>query len=279
MPMHIIERSSPFNCLFNFGQLSRYQRIFIGNKPDARDCDTLELGVVLHNWPSQWHSRYPHGYIQIRINGRCANFDIADNSINRKTIYIFTDRFEIQELATKNESKKQDMAERVKDLNKEGERLQMEGNWYGAIRKYKEAIRLNPLSPSAHSLLGFALFGLGENEEAIYILNRGIALTSERWLLARMYDARGLAKSNSGDIDGARGDFKGALKHSSNSPRILTHAGILEERAGQFEVAYTYALRALRYNATYPPALRLRERLEKNGHVKPLRVNLGRQAA
>jgi len=37
--------------------------VIIGDTPDIRTCTLLYLDRIVHNWPSQWHSRYPDGYI------------------------------------------------------------------------------------------------------------------------------------------------------------------------------------------------------------------------
>lgn len=272
-----------FNCLNDFSQLKRFRKIFIGNKPDARDCDYLEPAVVLHNWPSQWHSRFPKGYIQLRVirNNQHVNFDIATNSINAKGIYIFLEQTEIQRLRSEKEieAEKQTTIECGQYLIAEGKKQQKLGNWYGAAIKYQEAIQLSPSDAEAHSLLGYALIKLAKYEEATFVLNQGISLTSDRWLLARIYDARGLARSIMGDTEAARTDFNEALKHASRNAGVLTHLGILEERCAEFDMAYTHVLSALRHNPTYEPALRLKEGLEKSGHVKPLNISLEGRAA
>lgn len=273
------ENVNLFDSLHDFGQLMRYQRVFIGNKPDARDCDYLELAVVLHNWPSQWHSRFPKGYIQLRVirNNQQVNFDIAANSVNGREIYIFLERTGIERLRAEKEieTEKKTEIECAQYLIAEGEKLQTGGNWYGAACKYKKAINLNPSDAKAHSLLGYALWKLGNYEEAISVLTQGTSLTSDRWLLARLYDARGLAKSDLQDIDGARGHFKESLKYASRGvkPKTMVHLGILEERCAEFAMAYTCALTALRYSPEYRPALKLKERLEKSGYVKLLSSN------
>lgn len=273
------ENCNLFDSLHDFAQLMRHQRILIGNKPDARDCDNLEEAVVLHNWPSQWHSRFPKGYIQmrVRVNGQYVNFDLATNSINRKRVYLFSERPEIKQLISgiEVEAERQSTIECAQYLINEAKKLQKEGNWYGAFCKYKEASELNPSDAQALSLLGYALWKLGNSEKAIPVLTRGASLTSDRWLLARLYDARGLAKSDLQDIGGARGDFKESLKYASRGvkPKTMVHLGILEERCAEFAMAYTCALTALRYNPEYRPALRLKERLEKSGYVKPLNSN------
>lgn len=283
MSMQSNGSSDVFTCLNNFHQLKRFRKIFIGNNVDARNCNYLELAMVLHNWPSQWHSRFPKGYIQLLVirNKQFVNFDIALNSIDGKSVYIFPEQPEIKRLQSEKEinAERQTIIECAQNFVAQGNEQQKDGNWYGAACKYEHAIELNPQDAQAYSLLGYALLKLGKYKKTIYFLTRGISVTSEGWILARMHDARGLAKSNAGDIEGAKCDFKEALKYSRRSPRILVHAGVLEERAEQFEMAYTYALRALSYNTTYPPALQLKKRLEDSGQVKPLRLNLGGLAA
>lgn len=273
------KESSWFDSLNDFRRLKRGQKVFLGEKSDARKCDSLEPAEILHNLPSQWHTRYPNGYIQLHMNGKRVNYDIARNGIEGRKVYIFPYSPEFENLYLEKNATNEKLLEHAQKLVAEGQKRQKDGNWYGAAIKYKEAIELNQSDAFAHSLLGFALLKLGYYQEAIETLSRGISFTSNHWLLGRMYDARGLARSLMGSRNDARDDFKEALNHCPRNPRILTHAGILEEQAGEFETAYTYVLRALRYNPTYRPALCLKERLEESGQVKPLDVNFGGLAA
>jgi len=61
-------------------------RVIIGDAPDIRTCMRLYQDRIVHNWPSQWHSRYPDGYISF-ASGR--KYDRKRLRINGQEAFIF----------------------------------------------------------------------------------------------------------------------------------------------------------------------------------------------
>jgi len=82
------DQTGPFKRVTNFGELNgrKKQRVLIGDQPHLLECRSLELTRVKHNWPSQWHSKYPGGYI-IFDNGK--RFAIFQQTIDEKPVFLF----------------------------------------------------------------------------------------------------------------------------------------------------------------------------------------------
>lgn len=66
--------------------LQKNDAVFLGDQPDARTCTFLEGVRIAKNWPSQWHSRYPKGYIGFE-DGR--HLDLAREQIAGAPAYLF----------------------------------------------------------------------------------------------------------------------------------------------------------------------------------------------
>ena len=74
------------------GGPKRGQRVFVGDHQDAERCKFLRKTKVQENWPSQWRSRFPEGYIEFAdhipfVRGRF--FDLESRTINGKEVFIF----------------------------------------------------------------------------------------------------------------------------------------------------------------------------------------------
>jgi hypothetical protein len=69
-------------------------KVIIGDTPDIRTCTRMYHEQIVHNWPSQWHSRYPDGYI-IFASGR--KYDRKRRRINSEQAFTFfpTENIEI----------------------------------------------------------------------------------------------------------------------------------------------------------------------------------------
>lgn len=94
--MSIDFQSEPFSCLKSFTELRRGQNVFVGDNADARMATFLYKVAVAHNWPSQWHSRHEAGYIEVEFEGKKRRFDIANQTISGKRVFIFRDTPEIE---------------------------------------------------------------------------------------------------------------------------------------------------------------------------------------
>lgn len=151
------------------------------------------------------------------------------------------------------------------ELCDQGHALTQRDEWIAAIRKYEEALHIDPNHIRSSANLGYAKNRLGLYSEAIEILTRGISLTKDSVLLHRMFDYRGFAKSNLKDYDGAVEDFSRAIGVNSRNPRVFHHRAESHALAGRLDQALGDVLVALKLNPEYQPALRLRERLRSQG--------------
>jgi serine/threonine protein kinase len=155
-------------------------------------------------------------------------------------------------------------------LTDDGFNLTRSNDWVGAISLYYRAIQIDRNYVRAHANLGYALNRLGSYEKAIEVLSEGVERTTDIAILHRLYDARGFAKSNLKDYDGAIKDFTAALNFNSNNPRVYYHRAESNSLALRYDQSYSDVLIALRLDPDYPAALRLRGKLESQGYVKLL---------
>ena len=61
-------------------------QVIIGNAADIRECTILYRDRIVHNWPSQWRSRYPDGYIVFASRNI---YDRSRRTINGEKRFIF----------------------------------------------------------------------------------------------------------------------------------------------------------------------------------------------
>lgn len=156
-------------------------------------------------------------------------------------------------------------------LTDAGFELARDRDWEAAVRKYEQALALDPSYVRAYANLGYALNVLQRYEEAITVVSKGIELSTDPVFLHRLYDHRGFAKSNLTDYDGAIRDFSHALEASSNNPRVWHHRAESKALAAagdpvKLEDAYADVLTALRLDPYYIPAIRFKNRLDDRGH-------------
>ena len=136
---------------------------------------------------------------------------------------------------------------------------------------YQEAIKADPTYARAYSNLGYALNRLGPYEKSIEITTKGLEVASDAVDFHRLYDTRGFARSNLKMYKEAIEDFTNAIKNNANNPRVYYHRAESLVLAETYDPAYADVLQALRLNDDYVPALRLKQRLEALGVVKPFR--------
>jgi hypothetical protein len=77
-----------FECLKSFSHLNGRERqcVIVGDNPDARIANFWFLSRILHNWPSQWHSRYKGGYIEFE---NWKKFDLANQTVAGRPALLF----------------------------------------------------------------------------------------------------------------------------------------------------------------------------------------------
>lgn len=79
-----------------------------------------------------------------------------------------------------------------------------------------------------------------------------------------------MSVTNLKDYAGGIEDFTKAIQFNPDNPRVYSHRAESKALAGLFNEAYRDVLYALRLDPGYPRAIRLRQKLESQGFVKPL---------
>jgi hypothetical protein len=78
-----------FACIEDFSQIKKHQILVIGGGKDARD-DCLNSKVIVDcNWPSQWHTSFPAGYIRLRDSESYLYFDLSNRTVDGKPVFLF----------------------------------------------------------------------------------------------------------------------------------------------------------------------------------------------
>ena len=263
-----------FEAIKDFRQLHRGQKVFLGYEFNLKNCKYLRAATVEHNWPSHWHSRFPNGYILLFVvNGEKTYkkyFDLTDETIKGKPRYIFAATKEVETIYFAKCAEKEKSVDASKVLIAEGNNNFALGNFWGAAKKYREATDLAPSKAEVYSRLGRTFLRLGLYQQALEPLNHALSLTCDPRLRGIIYDNIGMARSNIGDQSGAISSFGLALTSDPKNANLLVHRGISFKRIGQHERAYTDTLMALRLRPGYPPAVKLKAKLEASGHIAPL---------
>jgi tetratricopeptide (TPR) repeat protein len=136
------------------------------------------------------------------------------------------------------------------------------GDWDGAIRSYRAAIKKNPKFAPAHANLGFALNRKAEYVEAMEVAKQGLLAANDDGIKHRLYDVLGFAKSSLNDPQGAIADFTASLELRDN-PRVFVHRAESRAAIGDIPAAYEDTVAALKMDEDYFPAMKLQSRLEK----------------
>ena len=218
----------------------------MGDKSDPRPCKMLKAAIVEHNCPSQWHSKFPEGYILLSVNDDKKYFDLAQQTIYGKPVYIFSATKEVERICLLKCAEEKETVETAKVLIYEGRNMYAGGNLWGAVRKYRTAMELDPSNADAHYWLGETLLKLGLYKEALESLSRAESLPSDERRRSQIYDGIRLAKSELGDKTAAIFFFDLSLGFSSRNFKALVHRGMSYDMEGQHDRAYTDALMALK---------------------------------
>jgi len=147
-------------------------------------------------------------------------------------------------------------------LNLSGFGMTKAGDWDGAIRSYRAAIKKNPKFAPAHANLGFALNRKAEYVEAMEVAKQGLLAANDDGIKHRLYDVLGFAKSSLNDPQGAIADFTASLELRDN-PRVFVHRAESRAAIGDIPAAYEDTVAALKMDEDYFPAMKLQSRLEK----------------
>lgn len=133
-------------------------------------------------------------------------------------------------------------AEPVIEQLERGVRCAREGRLEEAVRRFRQALELDPRCAEAHSNLGNALREQGQFEEALLHLHRALesnpGLAEARLNLAVVLEERG-------ELEESEGQLREALRACPDHPVALSNLGGVLKKLGRLEEARTCLERAL----------------------------------
>jgi tetratricopeptide (TPR) repeat protein len=114
------------------------------------------------------------------------------------------------------------------DHLKRGDELRSKGDWDGAIKEYREAVRLNPKNDRAHQILGRTLGNTGDVDGTIAEEHEALRLNPKNDEAHRVL---GWGLGNKGDWDGAIAEEREAIR--LNPKNDLAHLALGYELDGK----------------------------------------------
>lgn len=150
----------------------------------------------------------------------------------------------------------------VNELVNQGFQLTRLQRWDEAIQVYRLAIAADPQFQMTYWSLGFALNHIGEYEEAIEVLNRGLALPAANpEHLSQFYYALAFANSNLKNYEEALEQVEEALRVQPGSLKSLYLRAKINMYLGRIADARRDAAQILRRNPDHAAAIRLLDKL------------------
>lgn len=151
---------------------------------------------------------------------------------------------------------------KAEDLTEEGFKLTRQHRWHEAIELYRRAIGADPNYQRAYWSLGFALNHIGNHEDAIAVLQQGLALRTQKpEHLGQFHYALAFAYSSLKRYEEALHHANEALARNPGSPRILFLRARINVFLGNLEEAQIDARNVLRRDPEHSGALALVEEL------------------
>jgi uncharacterized protein YfaP (DUF2135 family) len=144
-------------------------------------------------------------------------FDIADSdAVNKKLMsYQSTDNvYNASEIIT------QEQIQRAKSLNGQGERAYHAGDLEKSVRKYQQAIEIDPYYGQAYSNLGLSFKKLGRVAEAIWANRKAIDLANGR----HKNTTKASSYYNIAKIYEQKGQWQEALDNYKNAKQLRQHS-------------------------------------------------------
>jgi tetratricopeptide (TPR) repeat protein len=132
------------------------------------------------------------------------------------------------------------------------------------------ALRLKPDEPSAHYVLGLALYKQGKNKEALGELTTAVNTQGQlAGFYMDAYVALGRVQEDLGDLEAAEDSFTKAINYGPENSLLLYERGKFYERQKNWEMAlYDYGW-ALTYTPDYEPARKAFDKIAAD-HPKEL---------
>lgn len=146
---------------------------------------------------------------------------------------------------------------RVPDLIKQGQELNQQKNYKGAVDKYKRALKLEPDNARANYEMAFALYSSGKGMEGIPYLERAIKANLNAQLSAGAYSLLGSIYGGAKQLQKSIAAYTNGIKADSINQRLYYNLGIAQYRAKQYSDAEKSFISALRLDTGYAASQRM----------------------
>ncbi len=134
------------------------------------------------------------------------------------------------------------------------------GYWRNTLLLASYTVTVEPRSPTAHSILGYAqLVHAGEPEQALASFDRAVELDEDR---ATAYVGKGMAHTQLGQPARALAAYRKAIEHDPNNAQAYNNAGGVLASLGRYREAIQFFDAAIKLNPGYAHAKRNRARAQ-----------------
>jgi tetratricopeptide (TPR) repeat protein len=145
----------------------------------------------------------------------------------------------------------------VPDLIKQGQELNLQKNYTGAIDKYKSALQLEPENARANYEMAFALYSSGKGTEGIPYLEKAIKANTNAQLSAGAYSLLGSIYGGANQLQKSIAAYGNGIKADSTNQRLYYNLGIAQYRAKQYNDAEKSFINALKLDTGYAASQRM----------------------
>jgi tetratricopeptide (TPR) repeat protein len=146
---------------------------------------------------------------------------------------------------------------RVPDLIKQGQELNQQKNYTGAIDKYKSALKLEPENARANYEMAFALYLSEKGTQGIPYLERAIKANTNAQLSAGAYSLLGSIYGGANQLQKSIAAYSNGIKTDSTNQRLYYNLGIAQYRAKQYSDAEKSFINALKLDTGYAASQRM----------------------
>jgi len=136
--------------------------------------------------------------------------------------------------------------------NNLGTALEVTGDLHGALKHYREAIRIKPQSPQAYNNIGNVLDDLGQSTEAIAAYHEALKLKPN---IALVHNNLGVVLAKAGRYEEARTNFVRAMELKPDDAQAFYLMGTLHLRMNNPREAIGAFESALQFNRNHLKAL------------------------
>ncbi|MFA6083754.1 tetratricopeptide repeat protein [Mucilaginibacter sp.] len=145
----------------------------------------------------------------------------------------------------------------VPDLIKQGQELNQQKNYAGAIEKYKSALKLEPENARVNYEMAFALYSSGKGAEGVPYLEKAIKTGTNAQLSAGAYSLLGSIYSGANQFQKSITAYTNGIKADSANQRLYYNLGIAQYRAKQYSNAEQSFISALKLDSSYAASQRM----------------------